>query len=268
MRFLILLSLLTTCHAQDRASAGAIPWQETPYRLEFGGYTGHVNNGLGNWRGAEGQLWIRASKRIIPVLTFDTQSRPTGTQQNMGGLAIINWTRNFYTVQGATASTISAGAGPRFFPAQRYDLRGYWKTPYDPNFLLSAGYTRVNYGGGVSADMPSLGFLMYKGKFVTEGVGYWVRNNPGSVNAGAVTLTSMYGREGKYWVGATVGGGREIYRVVFVNPNEIRLNSFSVYAFARKWITRHSGVIVFFDFQNRLDFYQRTGGGVRLFWEF
>jgi YaiO family outer membrane protein len=267
MRHGICFLLLTACVAQERGS-GSIPWQETPFRLEFGGYTGQVNQGLGNWRGAEGQLWIRASKRIVPVLTFDSQTRPTGTQQNLGGMAIINWSPGFYTVQGVSASTVSSGGGPRYFPGQRYDLRGYWKTALDPNFLVSGGYSRVNYGGGIGADMPSLGFLLYKGRLVTEGIAYVVKNNPGSFYSGSATLSSMYGREGKYWIGATVGAGREVHRVVFVNPREVRLNSVSVYAFARKWITRHTGLIVFFDFQNRLDFYQRAGGGVRWFWEF
>lgn len=259
--------LLASMAAQQSNSGGGVPWQETPWRLEFGGYASQANKNLGTWRGVDGQLWFRGNRRITPVLTFDSQTRPTGTQQNIGGMAIVNWSRNFYTVQGFSASAAPSG-GPRYFPTQRYDVRMLWKTSYDRNTLLSAGYTRVNYGRGVSADMPNVGFLWYKGKFVTEGVAYWVKNNPGNFNAGAATLSSMYGREGKYWVGATVGGGREVYRTIFVNAGEVRLNSVSVYAFARKWISRNTGVIIFFDFQNRINFFQRGGGGARFFWEF
>jgi YaiO family outer membrane protein len=252
----------------NSASGGGVPWQETPFRLEFGGYASHASKGLGTWRGVDGQLWIRGNRRITPVLTFDSQTRPTGTQQNVGGMAIVNWSPSFYTVQGFSASAAPVGAPLRYFPTQRYDFRAMWKTAHDRNFLLTGGYTRVNYGRGVSADMPNMGFLWYKGKFVTEGVAYWVKNNPGNFNAGAGTLSTMYGREGKYWVGATVGGGREVYRSIMVNPGEVRLNSVSFYAFARKWITRDKGIIVFFDFQNRIDFFQRGGGGARFFWEF
>lgn len=264
---ILLFSSMAGAQNSGVSAADSGTWQETPYRLEFGGYASHATKGLGTWRGGDGQLWFRGNRRITPVLTFESQTRPTGTQQNMGAMAIVNWSRNFYTIQGASASVAGKGEA-RYFPGQRYDFRGLWKTSFDRNFLLSAGYTRVNYGRGVSADMPNVGFLSYKGKVITEGVFYWVKNNPGNFNAGAATLSSMYGREGKYWVGATVGGGREVYRVVSVNPAEVRLNSFSVYAFARKWITRNTGVIVFFDFQNRIDFFRRTGAGARLFWEF
>ena len=246
-------------------------WRETPFRLEFGGSGSHATNGLGNWRNAEAQLWIRAHKRFIPVLTFDSQTRPTGSQQNFGVMTIANWSKNFYTVQGFSGAPLRTEKRT-YFPQQRFDFRAYTKMPWNRNLLFSAGYTRVNYGvpkaSPAAADMPNAGFLWYKGRFVTEGIAYWVKNQPTGSNAGAGTLSTMYGREGKYWVGATVGGGREVYRVLFLNPNELRTGSFSVYAFARKWITRNTGVVIFFDFQNRLDLFQRYGAGARFFWEF
>lgn len=246
-------------------------WRETPFRLEFGGGASHATNGLGNWQNAEAQLWIRASKRFIPVITFDQQTRPTGTQQSYGVMTIANWSKNFYTVQGVSGAPLRGDRGT-YFPQQRFDFRAYHKMPFNRNFLLSAGYTRVNYGvpmrSPASADMPNAGFLWYKGRFVTEGIGFLVKNNPSGKNAFAGQLTTMYGREGKYWVGTTVGGGREVYRVLFLNPNELNVNSFSVYAFARKWITKNSGIVIFFDFQNRLDLFQRYGVGARYFIEF
>src|SRR5260370_29567293 len=77
---------------------------QLPFRLEVGGYGSHVNQGYGDWNGAQSVLWIRSNPIFIPAIFFDSQARPGGTQQNYGFLSYLNWSKSFYTVQGFSAA--------------------------------------------------------------------------------------------------------------------------------------------------------------------
>ena len=267
---LVLLWASACCFAQgspapagEQGGSGEL----LPVRLEFSAYGSHVDRGYGDWRGLQGQLWIRANPYFVPVFFYDSQTRPGGTQQNYAFFSYANWSKWFYTTQGfsyAPERPLSA----TFFPKKRYDVKGHWKLPPKGNVVLGAGYTRVDWGGPGHAQIFNAGLLYYRRKLVVEGNAFVNRNQPGGLVSGAGSLAVQYGREGSYWFGATAGGGRELYRVQLVTPADIRLSSYSATIFYRKWLSRHFGFVMTFDFQEKLNAYRRAGGAAGLFFEF
>ncbi|HSB16730.1 MAG TPA: YaiO family outer membrane beta-barrel protein [Bryobacteraceae bacterium] len=253
------------CFAQDAGNAGQS--DVLPVRLELGAYGSQLNRNLGTWRGLQGQLWIRSNPRFVPALIFDTQTRPEGTQQNYGFLSYLNWSKSFYTVQGFSAAP-QRNERSIFFPKRRYDIKAYWKVPPTRNFVLGAGFTRFDYGGPGHGQIFNAGALYYHKKLVMEGNLFVNRNQPGDFVSAAGTLAAQYGTEGNYWFGVTAGGGREQYRFTDITPAEIRLLSYSINTFYRKWLSRHVGFVVSFDYQDKLTAYRRAGLSTGLFFEF
>ncbi len=259
------------CMAQDAPSTSASQKADSeilPFRFEVGAYGSQVNNGFGTWKGGQAQLWMnRQSARFIPVLFFDSQTRPEGTQQNYGFFSYLNWNKSFYTVQGYSSAP-QRNDRAIFFPKRRYDIKAFWKVPPSKQLVLGAGFTRFDYGGPGHGQIFNIGALYYYKKLVVEGNAFINRNQPGDFISGAGSFAAQYGTEGKYWVGATLGGGREQYRFRDVVPRDIRRSSISLNTFYRKWLSRHVGFVVSFDYQERLDAYRRFGAATGLFFEF
>jgi hypothetical protein len=128
---LILLAGAGNALAQGRpaSSTAGTPAQDTlPVRIELGGYNYWVDQGFGDWRGLDAELWFRGNKRFVPAFLFDSQTRPTGTQQNYTFMSYLNWTNTFYTVQSVSGAPQRSDQAI-YFPKFRYDIKGYWKLP-------------------------------------------------------------------------------------------------------------------------------------------
>jgi len=241
--------------------------KQLPFRFEAGGYGSHVTNGYGDWRGAQSALWIRSNQVFIPAVFFDSQTRPQGTQQNYGFFSYLNWSKSFYTVQGFNIAPQNDPA-VIYFPKYRFDVKANWKLPPSRNFVLGAGYTRFELGAPGHGEIFNIGALWYHRKLVVEGNAFVNRNQPGNLFSGSGSLSAQYGAEGKSWTGVTVGGGRQLYQYVGQTPLDARFNSYNFQAFHRKWLTRHVGVVVTFEFQDLAGAYGRVGGAGSLFFEF
>ncbi len=238
-----------------------------PIRLELGGYVHHVDRGFGNWRGLEAQLWIPTNPRFIPVFLVDSQTRPTGTQQSYGFFSYLNWTDSFYTTQGFSLSPRRNDTAV-YFPDQRYDIKAHWKVPPQKNLILAGGYTYYDLGPQGHGQIFNVGTIYYHEKLVLEGNLFINRNQPGALESTSGSLAAQYGTEGHYWAGVVLSGGRELYQSVSFQPIDIRFSSYSARAFYRKWLSRHLGVVVFFDYQDKLQAYRRVGLSSRIFFEF
>lgn len=243
------------------------PSEVLPFRLELGGYTNQVDRGYGNWRGLEAQLWIRAHARFIPAFLVDTQTRPTGTQQNYVFLSYANWSQSFYTVQGVSWAPQRSDEAV-YFPKRRYDIKGFFKLPPKRNLVLGAGFTRFDMGAQGHGQIFNLGATYYRDKLIVEGNAFINRNQPGSHVSSSGRLSIQYGTEGRYWVGASVGGGRELYQYVGQVPFDVQFSSYSASVFYRRWFTRHVGVHVSADYLDKLHAYRRVGISSRIFFEF
>ncbi len=273
MKQLPLIALLFASLAAAQQPAFETPAYESPLpmRLEVGTYHSYAGKHYGYWRGADAELWIRYSKRFIPVLTIDSQTRPQGTQQNFGFFSYMNWTKSFYTTQGVTFAPQSSPFGvaqPIYFPKQRYDLKAYYKLPAEPSLVLDTGITYLDYGGSIKGEIFSAGFIYYPKRMVVDGNLFVNHNRPGGMVSAAGSLSAQYGREGKYWIGATVSGGHEAYRYMAATPVDVNLNGFSTQVFFRKWMSRHTGFVLSLDQQTKFTAYSRIGMVGKLFFEF
>lgn len=237
-----------------------------PVLLETGTYQYGTTNGYGYWRGADATLWLRGNARFTPIFQFNSQTRPTGTQQNYGFLSFANWSPNFYTTQGVSFSPSRPGAA--WFPNQRVDFKAHYKVPWNRRFLLTSGLTHYRFDSPIHGNLYSAGFLYYFPKLIVEGNYYLNHNQPNHRIGHSGTLSAQYGREGRYWVGATVGGGKEVYTYIVETPLEVNLNGVSTTLFFRKWFNRHYGIYAAYDQQTKFGAFSRHGGIGRMFFEF
>lgn len=238
----------------------------SPIRLEFGGYSSYVNNGFGNWSGGQAQLWYR-SRFFTPAFTVDRQTRPQGTQWNYAFFSYANWTKSFYTTQGFSWAPQKDPLDV-YFPQKRYDIKAYWKLLPEKNFVIDAGFTRFDLGAPGHGQIFSAGSLYYHGKWVVDGNLFINRSQPGNLYSASGLLAVQRGQEGRYWVGVTVGGGRELYQLIGQTPFEARFMSYSLGTFYRKWFSKHAGVVFSGDYLDKLNAYRQAGGSARLFFEF
>ena len=271
MRHLVMaLALATAAWGQTQETPATFerPGYESPLPvlLEVGTYHSGVTNGYGYWRGADAALWLRHNPRFTPVFLFNSQTRPGVTQQNFGFFSFANWTKNFYTTQGFSVAPERNGV--TLFPHQRYDVKGFYKAPFNRQLVLAAGYSRFSYGKIVKGNLYNAGFIYYPRKMVVEGNYFINHNQPGDKISSSGSLAVQRGQEGKYWAGVVVGGGKEVYTYIATTPLEVNLNSVSTQVFLRKWLSRHYGVYVSLDHQTKFSAYSRTGVTGRMFFEF
>lgn len=237
-----------------------------PVLLEVGTYHSGVTNGYGYWRGADAALWLRHNPRFTPVFLFNSQNRPGAMQQSIGFFSFANWSKNFYTTQGFSFAPERQGYS--LFPHQRYDVKGFYKVPFNRQLVLAAGYSHFSFGGLTKGDIYNTGFIYYPRKMVVEGNYFLNRNQPGNKISSSGSVAVQRGQEGRYWVGAVVGGGKEVYSYIATTPLEVNLNSVSTQVFFRKWLNRHYGYYVSLDHQTKFNAYSRTGVTGRMFFEF
>jgi YaiO family outer membrane protein len=134
--------------------------------------------------------------------------------------------------------------------------------------VLDAGITYLDYGGPIKGEIFNAGFIYCPRKMVVEGNLFINHNRPGGMVSTAGSLSTQYGREGKYWIGTTVGGGHETYRNVAPRPVDVGLNGYSTQMFFRKWMSRHTGFVITIDQQTKFAAYSRIGVNGKMFFEF
>jgi YaiO family outer membrane protein len=260
--------LAALCWAQTPPDTPQDVQSQLPFRLELTGYGSHVSDPYGNWRGAQSALWIRSNQFFVPAFIFDSQTRPTGTQQDYGFFSYLNWTKSFYTVQSISVAPQSTPADV-YFPKIRVDVKAHWKLPPSRNLVLGLGYTHFDLGiANGHGEIMNAGAIWYHRKLVIEGNLFVNRNQPGDLYSASGTVSAQYGREGKSWTGVTLGGGHQLYEYVGQTPFNVRRDGYTLEAFYRKWLSRHVGVIVAFDHQNLIGAYRLWGGKSGLFFEF
>jgi YaiO family outer membrane protein len=238
-----------------------------PTRIEIGGYWSWVNQGLGDWRGLNAELWLGRKSRFVSGLAVASETRPTGTQQNYAFLSFMHWTPSFYTSQGISGAPQRSDTAV-YFPKIRYDVRANWKLPPDRRMILGAGFTHFDFGGPFEGEIYNLGGLYYRGKLVLAGDLFINQSRPGDLTSASASVSLQYGTEGKYWIGLTGSGGQELYRIELYSPLDVRLKSYTVDLFYRRWISRHVGYLVRATYHDKLESYRRAGVSGRLFFDF
>jgi YaiO family outer membrane protein len=234
-------------------------------RIEVSQWGSSVSNGFGNWYGGGVHLFLDPIPRVSLLGEVFYEHRPNETEQAGVFGATIHLTRWFYTTL-----TISGG-GPddsaAFIPRYRYDINGTLATPIH-GFMLTGGWTRLQYGNPVSGRILRGGFIQYAGKVILQGTVNFNNTRPGNHKSVDGIGSIQIGREGHYWIGATGGGGTEAWQTIGLFPANVQFDGYNLSFFIRKWITRSFGVVFRYSYFIKHTAYHSNAGEFRFFWQF
>jgi len=253
--------------SQTPASATAAASEMTyHYRLEASGFDNAVSNGFGQWGGGGLSLTWEPSKKMLFAGSFVSERRPGETEQLFGLRSLVNWSKWFYT-------DVSASGGGRdnptaFFPRFRYDLSANVKLPWLPALILSGGFTHLYFGPPISGSIVRAGAVYYWKQFVMQGNLYFNNVQPGNHPSKSANAAVQYGREGRYWMGLTAGGGREAWQTLTLTPQDVEFKSYSGSVFLRKWLHPSYGVGLSYNYVLKITAYRIQGLEMKFFWDF
>lgn len=254
---------------QGPVETGPIP-QAEPYYIELGGFTNFVNNNYGQWSGASGRIMFRHlkgdfAKHFTPIFSFATQTRPAGSQATFGLDSYITFNKWFYMIAGVGGSPSGSAI---LFPQIRYGATGLITIPGEVKGLVGTlGFAQIRLGDGSYGDIYSVGGMYYRGRAIWSGYLSFNENYPGSFASKSGGVAVQYGAEKHYWIGAGMAGGRIAYETISLRPLDVRYPSYGPNFFFQKWITPKWGVILKYDYQDAVNFYQRNGVSASIFFE-
>ena len=254
---------------QGPIETGPVP-QAEPYYIELGGFTNFVNNNYGQWSGANGRIMFRHlkgsfAKHFTPIISFATQTRPEGSQATFGLDSYITFNKWFYMIAGVGGSP---PGGALLYPQIRYGATGLITIPGSVKGLVGTlGAAQLRLGDGSYGNIYSVGGLYYHGRAIWSGYLSFNQNYPGSINSKSGGVAVQYGAEKHYWIGVGMAGGHIAYETVALRPLDVRYPSYGPNFFFQKWITPKWGVILRYDYQTAVDFYQRNGVAASIFFE-
>lgn len=220
---------------------------------------------LGPWRVVHGSLSWQPPLRVRPRLELERQSRPAGGHFRASAGVYVDWTPNLYSYQALTIAP-STSVHTRFYPSRRADVRLFWKIPQHSAVTLAAGYTGLTFGAPQRSHILNVGTIVYGRGLIVQGTLYLNRNDPGTLHSAAGNLSVQIGAEGRAWYGASIGGGRELYRLgTLATGGTADFTTATVGGFARQWLTTNAGVHATAEYQRMMGSYSRIGVTAHLF---
>lgn len=240
-------------------SAAPVPWQ-----LSVGGFHHRLNRGYGSWRGVDLRLQ-RGAARVSPFFALSSQTRDEGTQANVGAGSYLTLTRWAYAIVGISAAP---AASATLYPRLRWDLTGLVNVPGAPGLVATAGVTGLDYEGPVGGRIHSLGALYYRGEAILSGVVRLNTDRPSGARSSSAQLALQVGRQGRSWLGGSIGGGDEAYTVLAAAPFEARFRGMSAAIFHQRWLAPRHGFTVRYEFEHKFDAYIRNGVSAWYFLDF
>jgi YaiO family outer membrane protein len=259
-------SLAPPALAQDAAAAPAPPRDTSrrPFHLEIDGFYQSLDHGYGAWRGVDVRLQY-ASPRFTPFAFASSQTRDEGTQVNVGAGSYITLGPRLFAIVGASTAPEN---GVVLYPELRADASLYVGVPGVDGLLVSGGLTEIRYSqAGYGGRIASLGSMFYRGRGIYSGVVRFNSDRASGLHSRSYLAAGQWGEQGRYWVGASVGGGNEAYQALAASPFDARFDSRSASAFLQAWVTRAQGVTLRYDFERKLRTYTRNGITVGYFVE-
>jgi len=230
--------------------------KEPAYYLELGGSYSILDRGAPAWKEFSLRFGYTGKKRFTPFVTISTQNRGAGSQQNYGAYSYLTLNKRLIAIVGASGAP---GQNPILYPKLRTGgtlLMGI--IPKVPGLFLSTGYSDLRFPGGSGGGIGSLGAIYY-GKVVLSASVNFNHSWPGGFNSQSAQAGFQYGHQGKYYIGAGVGGGDAAYALIGLVPLNVKFNSLSANVFYQKWLTRRFGLICRYDYLNEVAFFQKHG---------
>jgi len=242
--------------------------QAERYYIELGGFTNFVNNHYGQWSGAQGRIMFRhlkgdLLKHFTPILSFATQTRPTGSQATFGLDSYITFNKWFYMLAGVGGAPGAAN----LWPTWRFGATGFITVPDVKGLVASVGAAQIRGAFGQYGNIYSVGGLYYHGHAIWSGYLSFNEAYPGAIPSKSGGMAVQYGAEKHYWIGVGAGGGHIAYQTISLQPLNVRFSSFGPNFYYQKWITPKWGVIMRYDYQDEMMAYVRHGIAASVFFE-
>lgn len=245
----LILAAAVPARGQVRASS------PTPFTVDVGVFHQSLDNGYGDWNGADVRLSY-TSPRLSPFIGISTQHRDGGDQQNVGVGSYITLDSHSYAIVGVSRAP---GGSAVFYPKLRWDASVFMDTRVVPGLMVGVGYTQLSFGGGSTGSIMSAGPVYYHGPLILSGSLRLNHDGVGGANTASGEVGGQYGAQGKQWVGASVGAGREAYEILAATPLDVHFTDIGGSAFYQRWLTAHTAAMLRLDYEHKLTAYQRRG---------
>ena len=258
--------------AQGAAGAAPVatpaPQQEVPRpRRTFASVAGFYNrlsDPYGSWRGADARIQY-ATPRVTPFLMASTQTRPEGSQQSIGLGSYVVFNRWVYTIVGVSGAPDGSAV---LYPRLRLDASVLANVPGVQGLVATAGITEIDFEGPGGGRIWSVGSMYYRGRLIVIDVVRFNRDRVSGAGSASGLVAAQYGVQGEYWLGASVGGGREAYQVLAATPFDVRFRSVGGSAFLQQWLSPAGGLLLRYEYEHKLTAYRRHGLSAGAFVEF
>lgn len=227
----------------------------TPFSIDVGGYYHSLDNGYGEWRGADLRLAYTGA-RVAPIATVATQHRREGYQNSYGLGSYVTLNRRLYSIVGMSVAT---GGTAVLFPRLRWDVVLIADAPVVAGLKVAAGLTRVNFGQGGTGSIASLGPIYYRGPLILSATARLNRDGVSGANSGSGELGGQYGSQGRSWVGGSFAAGREAYQTLSATPFDVQFSNIGGAMFYQRWVTRRTALLARLEYQHKLTAYRRRG---------
>ena len=252
-----------TCALALAASISApLTAQEThtPISVDVGGFYQSLDNGYGEWRGADVRVSY-ASPTFSPFLGVSTQVRREGHQENLGVGTYATINQHFYTIVGVS---VAPGGTAVLYPRLRADVALISDTRVVPGLMIATGFTHLVSNGGTTGEIVSIGPILYRGPLVVSGSLRLNHDGVGGANSGSGDVGAQYGAQGRYWLGGSLGTGREAYQLLSATPFDVRYTDVGGSLFYQRWLTARTAATIRFEYEHKLTAYHRRG--ISLIW--
>ena len=226
-----------------------------PFSIDVGGFYHALDNGYGEWRGADVRLAYTGT-RFAPIATAATQHRREGYQNMFGLGSYVTLSPRLYSIVGMSVAT---GGTAVLFPRLRWDVALIADAPVVTGLRVTAGYTRVNFGQGSAGSIVSLGPIYYRGPLILSGTARLNRDGASGASSGSAEVAGQYGAQGRSWAGGSFSAGREAYQTLSATPFDVAFSNVGGTLFYQRWVTRRTAVLGRVEYQHKLTAYRRRG---------
>lgn len=239
--------------------------QPAKWHLIANTFYSSADNGFGVWRGEDVRL-LYSGTRFSPFVNAGYQTRNNGTQATVGVGSYINITPWLFSIVGVGTAPDN---GVVHFPRLRSDASLFAKVPGLPGVLASAGITDLRFtdpraGGRI----VSLGSIVYRGRGIYSASVFLNEDRASGANSSSWQAGAQWGTQGDFWVGVGGFAGNEAYRVLSATGFDARFRTQAVFGFVSKWITKGTGVGLRYDYENKIDVYNRNAFQLTYFVDF
>jgi len=182
----------------------AAPAPEKRFYAEIGGFYDELDNGYGDWKGLDIKLGYTGSKKFSPFLTFSSQTRAQGSEQNYGAYSYVTLSKKVWAIVGASGAPDRSAV---LYPKVRFDGTLFVGVPSAPGLFISTGFSDFFMPGGGGGLIGSLGTIYYHRRLIVSGSFNLNRSRPGNLISESGQAGFQFGHQGKYWFGGGMSGG-------------------------------------------------------------